>query len=148
MGIVFNHGNPMSVGDFHNPVHFTSNSCIVDGHNGFGSLRNHPLKESFIHVEGVYTAIDEPHSSPAHGKCTCRRNKGVARNNDFGLVVNSQGYSGSFKRTRTGCGELAGGAFMNVADNGFRPFGVSTVATDFSTLHGVRYVRQLLTFNT
>ena len=56
---VFNHIQAMPLGNFHDCIHFTSHTGIMNGNDSFGSIRDQRFHTAFVYIKGVRADIGE-----------------------------------------------------------------------------------------
>src|SRR4030095_16391033 len=76
MRVIFDHGNTISVGDFHDCIHFAGHPRIMDHYNGTCSWRNQSFKPVFIKIEGIRPNISKNWLDTSQSKSIDRGDKG------------------------------------------------------------------------
>src|SRR5689334_22084604 len=73
----------VAVCDFHNRIHLTAHSCVMDHYDSFRLTRNQTLQFCFIKVQGVWPDVDENRTSTAQSEGVDSGIESERRDNDF-----------------------------------------------------------------
>ncbi len=68
---------------FHNRIHLTANTGIVDRHDNPGIFSDSRFNQTFINVQGIGTDVNKPDTRPTQRERISGRNKGKGGHNNL-----------------------------------------------------------------